>query len=81
MSQPTYEDLIAEFEATHSWDDDKARNYLRRAYEAGRIQRLERGIYTPVPSVPSVPFPNGARPIGTQDTQGTQLLPEGVETS
>jgi len=57
------------------WDDDKARNYLRRAYEAGRIQRLERGIYTPVPSVPSVPFPNGTEPIGTQSTQGTQLFP------
>ena len=59
------------------WEDDKARNYLRRAYESGRIQRLARGIYTPVPSVPSVPFPIEAEPIGTQSTQGTHLYPNG----
>lgn len=53
------------------WEDHKARTYLRRAYESGRIQRLERGLYTPVSSVSSVSFPSGTEPIDTQDTQDT----------
>jgi len=63
------------------WEDDKARNYLRRAYESGRIQRLARGIYTPVPSVPSVPFTDELGEIGTQSTQGIPLQPGESENS
>lgn len=59
------------------WEDYKARTYLRRAYESGRIQRLERGLYTPVSSVSSVSFDNGMNPIDTQDTQVTRLYPNG----
>lgn len=58
------------------WEDYKARTYLRRAYEGGRIQRLERGLYAPVSSVSSVSFPNGTEPI---DTQVTQLYPDTPE--
>ncbi len=37
-------------------DQDITRRYLSRLAEAGRIHRADRGLYTPVPSVPSVPF-------------------------
>ncbi len=36
------------------WEDSKARLYLRRAYESGRIANPKRGIYTPVTTETSV---------------------------
>ena len=60
------------------WEDHKARTYLRRAYESGRIQRLERGLYTPVSSVSSVSFDLGMNSIDTQGTQGTPPTGEAV---
>jgi len=60
------------------WEDHKARTYLRRAYESGRIQRLERGLYTPVSCVSSVSFDLGMNSIDTQDTQGTPPTGEAV---
>ncbi|WP_313450711.1 AAA family ATPase [Brevibacterium casei] len=36
--------------------DDTARRYLTRLEDAGRIERAGRGLYTPVPSVSSVPI-------------------------
>ncbi|MDP9397039.1 MAG: hypothetical protein M3P96_04080 [Actinomycetota bacterium] len=57
-------------------DRDTAKRYLGRLADAGRIVRRERGVYAPVPSVPSVPF---GLPDGTQGTEGTPppLLDDG----
>lgn len=44
-------------------DQEKAKRYLLRAADSERIQRADRGLYCPVtiavPTVPSVPLPNG----------------------
>ena len=42
--------------------------YLRRAYEANRIQKLSRGLYAPVRSVSSVSFPTAETHTLTQLT-------------
>ena len=58
------------------WETEKpdvARNYLKRLHDAGRINKLERGLYTPVPSAPSVPSSQGD---GTHDALGTPLQVE-----
>lgn len=39
------------------WEDSKARLYLRRAYESGRIANPKRGIYTPVTTETTVTIP------------------------
>lgn len=45
--------------------------YIKRAHDAGRINRPSRGTYTPVSSVSSVSFPDAGPPELTQLTQLT----------
>jgi hypothetical protein len=61
-------------------DKDSAGRYLRRAVEAGRIERAGRGLYTPLSEVSgcpvgeadNLPFPSaGFRTIGQPDTTDT----------
>lgn len=54
---------------------------MTRPVEGGGIQKLERGLYAPVPSALSVPFSNGISGIGTQSTEGTPLQPGESENS
>ena len=62
------------------WEADKpdvARNYLKRLHDAGRINKPQRGLYTPVPSVPSVP---ANQEDGTHDALGTPPPVEHAQT-
>ena len=45
------------------WERSKVDVYLGRAYDAGRIEKLSRGLYGPVRSVGSVRPPNNALPL------------------
>lgn len=55
-------------------DQDTVRRYLSRLAEAGRLHRADRGLYTPVPSVPSVPLSGGGQvERDTRDTRDTPL--------
>lgn len=49
-------------------EPETAKRTLARLEAAGRISKPMRGLYTPVPTVPSVPFTS---PEGTHGTQGT----------
>lgn len=64
----------AEVAAALHIDDETVGKYLRRAAEAGRIANPSRGLYTPVPTVPSVLFPPAER--DTQPTKDTPLSQE-----
>lgn len=44
----------AEVSTAMGWPDKKTRTYLARLVEGGRLERPERGLYTPVASVASV---------------------------
>ncbi|MCA4132962.1 helicase RepA family protein [Arthrobacter sp. M4] len=57
-------------------DDGQARVYLRRAFEAGRIECPKRGLYTPVTSVTSVTSDPELFENVTQETHVTPLSGE-----
>lgn len=61
--------------ATHmGWSDGKARTYLTRLADSGRVSRASRGLYRSVSSVSSVSFDDTDDPNDTQvtlDTLGT----------
>lgn len=55
-----------------SLDEGTAGRYLLRAFEAGRVSRIRRGLYTPVGSVGSVLFDGSGKPKrDTKDTSDT----------
>lgn len=58
------------------WKTDKARTYLNRAYNDGRIQRLGRGKYAPYNTVITDISVTPPAPNDTQITQITRLSPE-----
>ncbi|KQM58185.1 AAA family ATPase [Agreia sp. Leaf210] len=59
-------------------DDKSAQVYLSRAYEAGRLDKPTRGLYTPVGSVGSVGFEGSTTNTPTQPT--LPLKEEATET-
>ena len=57
-------------------EDMTVRKYLRRAADAGRIANPKRGLYTPVTSVSSVPFPIGETTKETEVPEVTGVQDE-----
>lgn len=65
-----------EVSAAMGWADKKTRTYLARLADNGRINRAERGLYTPVASVASVASEDTDIPNITHATHATPLLGE-----
>ncbi len=52
----------------------EARRYLARLTDAGRLRKVGRGLYTPVPTVPSVPMGDAPESLGVSRVGRTQEL-------
>lgn len=65
----------AELVTMLGWERSKVDVYLKRSYDAGRIERIERGLYGPVRSVRSVRFdPDDPSISYTSNTSNTPHL-------
>lgn len=58
------------------WDENKTRLYLKRAYDAERIARPKRGLYTPVTSETSDTFPGSESYTSITNNTGVDQVTE-----